>query len=58
MFRPDTWVMSYENFTSWKAEPAEDRPEISVVIPAFNEAQRIVPTIAATAAHLLSLIHI
>ena len=44
--------MSYENFTSWKAEPAEDRPEISVVIPAFNEAQRIVPTIAATAAHL------
>ena len=52
MFRPDTWVMSYENFTSWKAEPAADRPEISVVIPAYNEAQRIVPTIAATAAHL------
>jgi len=44
--------MSYENFTSWKADPAADRPDVSVVIPAYNEAQRIVPTIAATAAHL------
>ena len=44
--------MSYEHFTSWKAEPAADTPDVSVVIPAYNEAQRIVPTIAATAAHL------
>ena len=44
--------MSYENFTLWKSEPVSDRPDISVVIPAYNEAQRIVPTIAAAAAHL------
>ena len=44
--------MSYDNFTSWKTQPTSDTPEVSVVIPAFNEAQRILPTIAATAAHL------
>ena len=44
--------MSYDNFTSWKTKPTSDTPEVSVVIPAFNEAQRILPTIAATAAHL------
>ena len=44
--------MTYENFTTWKTEPVDNAPEISVVIPAYNEAQRIVPTIAAIAAHL------
>lgn len=44
--------MTYENFCSWKSEAVETAPELSVVIPAFNEAQRIVPTIAAIAAHL------
>ncbi len=46
--------MTYNNFTSWKSEPVERTPDISVVIPAYNEAQRIVPTIAAIAAHLSS----
>lgn len=46
--------MSYENFQSWKTEPVEDAPALSVVIPTYNEAQRIVPTIAAIAAHLSS----
>ena len=44
--------MTYTNFSSWKTAPVDDTPELSVVIPAFNEAQRIVPTIAAIAAHL------
>ena len=44
--------MAYENFKNWKSEPVDMAPEISVVIPAYNEAQRIVPTIAAVAAHL------
>ncbi len=44
--------MAYENFKIWKTEPVDIAPEISVVIPAYNEAQRIVPTIAAIAAHL------
>ncbi len=52
MFGAENLAMSYTNFTSWKTEPTNDRPEISVVIPAYDEAQRIVPTIAAIAAHL------
>ena len=52
MFGPEIWVMSYENFTLWKAQPVADTPDISVIIPAYNEAQRIVPTIAAISAHL------
>ena len=49
--------MSYSNFSSWKSQPAGRRPRISVVIPAFNEAQRIVPTIAAIASHLSTSQH-
>ncbi len=44
--------MTYKNLSSWKSVALEDTPELTVVIPAFNEAQRIVPTIAAIAAHL------
>ncbi|NNC79812.1 MAG: glycosyltransferase, partial [Acidimicrobiales bacterium] len=44
--------MTYEHFNAWRLEAASARPELSVVIPAYNEARRIVPTIAAIAAHL------
>lgn len=44
--------MSYENFTKWTSMPASLDPELSVVIPAYNEAQRIVPTIMSIAAML------
>jgi len=31
----------------WCARPAQGTPDVSVVIPAYNEADRILPTIAA-----------
>jgi len=44
--------MTYHDFSLWRSNPVADEPELSVVIPAYNEAQRIVPTIGAVAAHL------
>ncbi len=47
--------MAYENYLRWKQHPLSERPELSVVIPTYNEAQRIVPTIAAIASHVSDL---
>ncbi len=47
--------MAYENYLRWKQQPLTDRPELSVVIPTYNEAQRIVPTIAAIASYVSDL---
>lgn len=44
--------MSYENYLSWRSEPAPLTPDLSVVIPAYNESERIVPTISSIIAHL------
>ena len=42
--------MTYENFNRWAQAPASLDPELSVVVPAYNEAARIVPTIMSIAA--------
>jgi dolichyl-phosphate beta-glucosyltransferase len=46
--------MSYDDYQSWQSTPVDRRPAVSVVIPAYNEQQRIVPTIGAIAAHMCS----
>lgn len=44
--------MSYEQYLTWRSEPAPLNPDLSVVIPAYNERERIVPTISSIIAHL------
>ena len=46
---------AYEDFQAWKTEPLTVSPTYSVVVPAYNEAIRILPTIGAIAAHMSSL---
>ena len=43
--------MTFAEFLTWRRTPQE-APLLSVVIPAYNESERIVPTIASIAAHL------
>ncbi len=47
--------MSYSAYEQWKSVPIGKNPEISVVIPAFNEEIRIIPTIGAIAAHMVTI---
>jgi glycosyltransferase involved in cell wall biosynthesis len=44
--------MSYEHFDRWRNEQLATDPDLTVVIPAYNERRRIVPTVASIAAHL------
>jgi dolichyl-phosphate beta-glucosyltransferase len=44
--------MTYDTYARWRDVPEERELDLSVVVPAFNETDRIVPTIGAFAAHL------
>ncbi len=48
----ETGLASYRR---WAAEPLRTAPRYSIVIPAYNESFRIVPTIGAIAAHVSTL---
>lgn len=42
----------YAAYQNWAKEPLTTVPRISVVIPAYNEAERILPTVGAIAAYM------
>ncbi|WP_099023235.1 dolichyl-phosphate beta-glucosyltransferase [Mycolicibacterium palauense] len=46
--------MTYSDFQTWRDTKLTGTPDVSVVIPAFDENDRIVPTIGAISAHLCS----
>ena len=45
----------YAKYLKWKNEPLQEQALISIVIPAYNEAERIVPTIGAIASYMTTL---
>ena len=47
--------MPYSEYLRWKNQPLECSPFLSVVIPAYNEAGRILPTVGAVAYYVSSL---
>ncbi len=47
--------MAYDNYERWKTTPIQGELLLSVVIPAYNEAIRIIPTIGAIASHVSDL---
>ena len=47
--------MSYDHYRTWASTRTAGPPTLSVVIPAYDEAERIVPTIGAIAAHLADI---
>lgn len=43
--------MSYGAYRSWVERPLDRSPDLSVVIPAYNEERRILPTVGAIASY-------
>lgn len=47
--------MPYQNYEQWKAHPNVGRPYISIIIPTYNEEERIIPTIGAISSYVSDL---
>jgi dolichyl-phosphate beta-glucosyltransferase len=47
--------MAYEDYERWKTTPIDGEPFLSIVVPAYNEEVRIIPTIGAIASHVSGL---
>jgi dolichyl-phosphate beta-glucosyltransferase len=45
---------TYQAYRRWVTEPETEKPTVSVVIPAYNEEWRILPTVGAVATHMCS----
>lgn len=54
MTEPATTDSSLDLYREWATTPITERPRFSVVIPAYNEEWRILPTIGAIATHMSS----
>src|SRR5689334_12249805 len=47
--------MAYNNYEKWKTTPIDGEPLLSIVIPAYNEEIRIIPTIGAISSFVSDL---
>ena len=49
-----TKTSTYQAYRAWVTQPISEKPTVSVVIPAYNEEWRILPTVGAIATHMSS----
>lgn len=50
-----TGADTYAKYLQWRSVPLQEAPYLSIVIPAYNEAERIIPTIGAIASYVCGL---
>ena len=45
----------YDNYQKWKTTPVSNQPDVSIIVPAYNETERLIPTIGAIASEMSDL---